>query len=489
MFCQECGKPLNEEDEFCKTCGASIKDQGEKNSVSFDWNLSGFPKPKRTEEIDFNWGISNMKEKQDKESKEHKDPLDRLDKYFSFDKANEDFQKLLDDQYDKKSSFDHIPQELVPLEASTLSNRDYIASEESTSEESTPADIIQNEIEKAMPKEIDDDVLNEEEPEVIWIGDADAEDTADVTDTADTADAVVDAVDLEEKTMEPLWLDSIGETEEEEPKKEGVAVRIILIAITLVLMAEVAILGVQFFLPDSKIASKAVEINRGISDSFVSAKDRIKGLFNRSGDEDEAAKIGGGGLDEGEDADGDLDDEDKGYIDNQPEYVEDPVSYSARFNENIISLRANENLVWEEGRDYAEGGIKVSKPIDENLWYTDEKGDPIYYDKEIAATLVKFDSMWVNYVNNNDKDVIDLTKKGSKARKNVETFSKVGKVKQTFLTLEIGEIRQGKDCFYAWTYEEIKEEQGNDTITKKYSWIYRLEAIGEEMKIVNYYKY
>ena len=48
-------------------------------------------------------------------------------------------------------------------------------------------------------------------------------------------------------------------------------------------------------------------------------------------------------------------------------------------------------------------------------------------------------------------------------------------MEQTFLLLQIGEIREGKQGFYAWTYEEIKEVQGGNTSIKKYNWIYQLE--------------
>lgn len=113
----------------------------------------------------------------------------------------------------------------------------------------------------------------------------------------------------------------------------------------------------------------------------------------------------------------------------------------------------------------------------------------MYYDKEIVATLVGFDSKWIDYVNGGSDTVIDLTKEGSQARKNAVSFSKVGKVEQTFRLLEIGEIRQGENAFYAWTYEEIEEVQGSKSTIKKYNWIYQLEPVDGEMKIVRYYDY
>lgn len=76
-----------------------------------------------------------------------------------------------------------------------------------------------------------------------------------------------------------------------------------------------------------------------------------------------------------------------------------------------------------------------------------------------------------------------------KAYNNVSSYSKVGRVQQEFTLLEIGEIRIGSNGFYVWSYEEIKEVEGATTIYKKYHWIYQLEPVGDEMKIVNYYRY
>ena len=94
MFCTKCGKELNEGDRFCAYCGAAVRAQrhskndevvfnppfkieaqkkteeilkaseerkdtetAKRETVSFNWNLDGFPtaQPKKTEDVDFNW--------------------------------------------------------------------------------------------------------------------------------------------------------------------------------------------------------------------------------------------------------------------------------------------------------------------------------------------------------------------------------------------------------------------------------------------------
>lgn len=93
MFCTKCGKELYDGDRFCAHCGAEVREpkraryddvvfnppfkleaekrteeilraqerpqpeQKKRETVSFDWNLEGFPsaQPRKTEDVDFNW--------------------------------------------------------------------------------------------------------------------------------------------------------------------------------------------------------------------------------------------------------------------------------------------------------------------------------------------------------------------------------------------------------------------------------------------------
>lgn len=92
MFCTKCGKELHDEDRFCAYCGAAVREtqpskyddvvfnppfkveaqrrteeilkstdapeaEVKKETVSFEWNLDGFPsyEPKETEPAEFNW--------------------------------------------------------------------------------------------------------------------------------------------------------------------------------------------------------------------------------------------------------------------------------------------------------------------------------------------------------------------------------------------------------------------------------------------------
>ena len=115
MYCKECGSPLKEGDRVCKICGTpidivdgNVDNKSTDDSASkkdefseFQWNVYDFPKPKKTEDIDFDWGFSDNRmynpsfEKDDINS-----DYSSAEKFFTFQKKNEEFQKLLDREYE-----------------------------------------------------------------------------------------------------------------------------------------------------------------------------------------------------------------------------------------------------------------------------------------------------------------------------------------------------------------------------------------------------
>jgi len=567
MLCEECGSPLKDGDKSCAVCGTQIPEIVEKtddipdNQVSngstisdkqtlqaepgsfvvqeesteeFNWNLNGFPKPRKTEDIDFDWRIADTESVKDKSSEEPYDLTQELNKYFTFDKASEDFQKLLDKEYDRIKDYspprgnpyiekmdlsDRINLEvasgLEPEFESLESESESKSGPESESPMSTelqpehkpdnesqpepePGPETPRESVQTPPTVIPEEDIPEnspdedEEPEVIWIGDLQEVSQEAHTDPTPEPESLPEE-QTEKQPETPLWFDTNEEGVETE--KKGHIGRAILILIIIVLLAEAAILGVQYFMPETKAAEKAGEINSAISETLVEWKDRAVTFFKGTETDEDVDSEGVTNPDDNADPDSKGPDDDEGQVsvtepDTKP--VADKETLIAAVsdrNKNIAAVKANESLVWKPDGKYADADIANSRPIENNHWTTLPDGEHVYYDREIVATLVDFDSRWVDYVNGGSDAVINMTKEGSQARKNAVDFSKVGKVEQTFQLLEIGEIRQGEKGFYVWTYEEIKEVQGSKTTIKKYNWIYQLEPVDGEMKIVRYYNY
>ena len=171
LFCRYCGEKLPDDSMFCSFCGKKLiaKEQNDpvettketatdsastfKSDPEFVWNLSGFPQPKKTEEIALEWQDAlKATHKSTPESLEISKSLDeqeilhslkiepkltpekkitfeeikqeiemaesklsfgeeaelnygeRIDKFYTFNKKNEEFQKLLDKEYERTRS-------------------------------------------------------------------------------------------------------------------------------------------------------------------------------------------------------------------------------------------------------------------------------------------------------------------------------------------------------------------------------------------------
>ncbi len=609
MFCKQCGNPLPEEDRHCRVCGLEVSkpsevtetfeetqsrngskpEQREPDHRLFKWDLNGFPTPKKTEEIDFNWGVGDSEAlgntvSADPVSGENRvetgtdgqplsDLTEELNKFFTFDKAGEDFQKLLDKEFEKIRERS-LPQDSRPyIKSMNLGDRIGLSAEaedprtETAEAEETPGsqltqDLVQDHAVEAAEETPLPEMEEEEEPEVIWVSHeaqigaskdslgeeseegpkAASEEVSQSDDPKviqeESLEAVPEPIPAQDQeliptpdpeplqkpgeeqnpnpatnpTPAPLWFEdqNEGDNEGDKVRKTGGTIgRAVLILIIAVLLVEAAILGIQYFAPDSNAAVKAAEINTVVRETLTDWKDTTVAFFKGIGGNEETGSGEVTDPDENENPDteipGDPDNAEapgekpgSGQTGQEPGTQPDTspaadkealIASLSDYNKNIALVKANNTLTWKSDGDYALDDIKNSAPIENNYWTTDPGGNHVYYDKEIVATIMDFDSEWIDYVNGGSNGVIDLTKEGSRARRNVETFSKVGKVEQSFLLLEIGEIRKGENGFYVWTYEEIKEVQGSRATTKKYNWIYQLEPVDGAMKVVNYYRY
>lgn len=440
MYCKECGNPLKEGDLFCTKCGAKTKEP------EFTWNIYNFPEPKKTEGIDFDWSISDTEEDKGIDADMIRgimegglsEETEKIGKFFTFHQKNEEFQKLLDRE----------------LERINLGHN-----------------------------QGESPILHKKEEE----NEHPIEETATIEDVPKTEDSV-------QEESPPLWFEQNEEEEakaENGRKKKGFVGRIALIFVILLILAEIGVLGVRYFWPDSEATVAITKAQVSVSETFLDWKDRVVGFFESMNANEEPAVLDPSQEDPVVENPAAEDPETGIETGPSPIPVADKntlITASASNNENITTIRANTSLAYQSNNDYKIKDINNSKPIDNNIWMETEADGVRYYDQELVSTLVSFDSKWIDYVNDSDDSVIDLVKKDSRAYQNVTTYSKVGKVEKTFLLLEIGEIRQGEKGYYVWTYEEIQEVVGSKTTLKKYHWVYYLEQEEGEMRITDYYE-
>jgi hypothetical protein len=290
--------------------------------------------------------------------------------------------------------------------------------------------------------------------------------------------------------------DKETETHPQNPQGKRITVsQIALVIIAIVLAAEIGILGIRYFAPESA-ASDAIEnvqtkVIRTVTGWFETKKketDQTKDEVNQDNkdqttDEDSTQKDQTGAQEP-------ADTPSVPTADPNPMADKNAlVSSQLGYNANIEKVSANDALAWKSGTNYGLSDINSSVPITNNIWQAPETGDPVYYDKSIVGAVIAFDSQWIDYVNTGNKGVLDLLKKDSKAYQNTLAYKKAGKIKETFKLLEIGEIRQGSKGYYVWVHEEIQIAENGTTTNKKYNWIYCLEPVDGKMKIVNYLKF
>jgi len=493
MFCRKCGKKLDLHDKFCNICGEPVilEAVGETTIVpeppkDLVWNVEGFPKEKKVGDVIFDW-------KTDSQGKDF-----GVDDFYVNEHKNVSAQKLLDQELEKINKTNIAREEAIHAAqaisaAETVSAARRIFSEEIKSDleeiakktdkyQETKDLEVQSEAEAEssyQPRpESNLEPQHEANPEPKTDINADAiiatattaAATADTDETAEAMYATDDASDdiatpetpatandietLNVPNKTELKYNDIFVEEEEEPKRKGAFfARFLLVLLILLIILEGVFLGFKYYMPENPyfkiVDNKVTQAVLTVESWFL-----VKTPAAEIPKEEEPV------VEE--------------PVAEEPT-AEEPVNPFPE-NKNIKEISMNPNIVYVSGKDYGTADINKSLPDIES---TDQ----------VISTIVEYDSKWIDYVNSGDKSVLALTAPGSQAEKNALTFTKAGKIKETFNSLEIGEVRKGTKGYYIWVREEIEILENNLNTTKVYNWIYQLTPVENQMKIVNYYSY
>ncbi|MDO5441200.1 MAG: hypothetical protein Q4F55_01400, partial [Bacillota bacterium] len=137
-------------------------------------------------------------------------------------------------------------------------------------------------------------------------------------------------------------------------------------------------------------------------------------------------------------------------------------------------------------------GSKYSK--DGKYGYNNLGSCTIVTDEDIinAATevLVKYNCAWIDYVNTgSDISCFDYLKADGEAFRLASSFDGVGKIKEEFKSLNIGEIRQDSKDIFVFADEDILVKNGSSTTEVPSRLVYRMTKVGDDYKIVEYDDY
>ena len=269
------------------------------------------------------------------------------------------------------------------------------------------------------------------------------------------------------------------EAETAEEGRKGKILSAVLTIIIIILLAELAILGIRYLAPDSKAAAFISDKTAKFSEMLFS-----KGQKDTE-DESEQDKT----KTENPQTPNASSDTLNEAIDLMP--AEDKIGIlmeaAAACNQNITAITADPDLKYDSSARYSNKKIYDTVPLEDNI-LSDGSSGVSYVDREAVKTLIAFDSGWIDYVNDgNDAIFHSVLKEGSTAYKNCAAFRK--KVKKSFESLAIGEIRKDEKGYYVWSHEVIQTTSGSKTTTDEYNWVYYMEPQEGKLLIVDYYKF
>ncbi|MDR3072988.1 MAG: hypothetical protein LBU41_05795, partial [Clostridiales Family XIII bacterium] len=155
---------------------------------------------------------------------------------------------------------------------------------------------------------------------------------------------------------------------------------------------------------------------------------------------------------------------------------------------NVNSLIANvyydSEAKYRADMDYPMGGLNDSESIKNNLWTEDERG-PILYDETAVGTVIRFNALVMDYIDNGNADVLSDLLEGSEAEGRLSEM--IGTMEYYSIdSLGIGEIRRNGDEFFVWTIEKVTETQGGISTEKTLEKVYKLVPSGTTMKVSDY---
>lgn len=247
---------------------------------------------------------------------------------------------------------------------------------------------------------------------------------------------------------------------EKKPKKHRVW-KFLLILILILVILEAAVISLRAFAPDNEWTHTASEIEKTVIDQAVEWGTATKQFV--------IVNLEKLGLDlTSQEADS------SDAADAEPKF--DLGALVAQYNKNIKSVTESPTLGYESTGEYEIEGLDamgIAEDIDTK--------------EAVYGCLISFNSKWVDYVNKGeDKSCLDLLKADGEAYRSALNFSKVGEIEEVFEALTLGEIRYTENEYYVFVREQISVTEAGDTSLSSYSWLYRLEDIAGEKKIVDY---
>lgn len=235
---------------------------------------------------------------------------------------------------------------------------------------------------------------------------------------------------------------------DENPKK-GKVLKVIAAILCILVAAEVVMIGIQYFAPESK-AAKTINQTYG----------KVLNLFSGKDGQDEPEPAVQPEPEEGSLA---------ALIEEQKEK-----------GKNIALIEEDQSLVFADGEDYGFKDFAGAYTFTDKPWYT-EDGEDVTYGQEVVAALVQYYSLWIDKINGKNNKVLNVIDETSEFYEEIDGLKGEKKLEYGMDRLAVGEIRVGNTGFYVRTAVTIVDSKNGETQEEH---IVYMEPDEKAMKIV-----
>lgn len=104
---------------------------------------------------------------------------------------------------------------------------------------------------------------------------------------------------------------------------------------------------------------------------------------------------------------------------------------------------------------------------------------------QVKGTIFKFDELWIDFVNQGNKDILNYVIEDSPVKSMIDHYSRDNS-KYKYLSIEVGNVTISGNEALAEVYEKMQQEKEGVTEVLEYKWQYKLVKKGEQWLVHSY---
>ena len=257
-----------------------------------------------------------------------------------------------------------------------------------------------------------------------------------------------------EKEEHKLTFDDVfgDDDDSDENPKKGRVLKVIAVILCILVAAELVMIGIQYFAPQSD-AAKAINKAYGT----------VMDLFSGKGDKADA-----------EPAEADPEE------DEQEGPLAPLIAAQKDKGKNIVLIEEDQTLTFDDGEDYGFADLGSAYTFTDKPWYTDD-GVDVTYGQELVGTLVQYYSSWIDKINGKNNKVLKVIDETSDFYEEIESLEGDEDLEYGMNRLAIGDVRVGNTGFYVRTSVTVVDSKQKE---KTEEHIVYMEPDEKAMKIV-----